>query len=101
MSDIREDIPSLSASEQLFHVSLSCEVKFVSRHQQQISYWHACSRPLALPAPRAALTCVDGVLNIKPLHGSEREGIQRRKGCREHRSWSRSDRKRRLRARMQ
>ena len=70
---MEEDLRSLSASEQPFHVSLSCEVKFVSLHQQQMLYWHDCSRPAVLPASRAAFICADGVININPLHGgSER-----------------------------
>lgn len=95
-----QDIPSLSASEHPFHVSLSCEVKLVSLHQQQISYWHVCSRPTALPASRAALIWADGVINIKLLHDGEWEDIQGKKGDREHRSWSKSDEKRRQRARL-
>lgn len=66
---MEKDLRSLSASEQPFHVSLSCEVNFVSLHQQQISYWHDCSRPAVLPASRAAFICADEVININPLHG--------------------------------
>ena len=40
MNTIWKDIPSLSAAAQPFHVSLSCEVKLVSLHQQHILYMH-------------------------------------------------------------
>lgn len=73
MDDEGKDVPFLSASEQLFHVSLSCEVKLVWLHQQQMIYWHVYSRPMVLPASRAALSCANEVINIMFIHESERE----------------------------